>query len=110
MNPQEVAMLLTMSAAVDDRIDPDQMRIAMWCETLTKSMPFDFAKSFLIKHYSKQKSVMMPADFNEAWRIEHNKREAERADREIEASRNFAVPIPPEVKKRLLALQRNLSS
>lgn len=98
MDAREVAAILTAIAAVDDRIDPDSPRVAMWVETLDSTMPFQFAKERVIKHYASSRNVMMPVDLNEPWKIEKQriKQEQERmALLEIEAE---AVPCPDEIR------------
>ena len=68
MNPQEVAMVLTAIASIDDRLDPDQPRVAMWCATLAPNMTFEFAKAVVVEHYATKTSTPMPAHLNEAWK------------------------------------------
>lgn len=68
MNPQEVAKVLTAIASIDDRLDPDQPRVAMWCATLAHNMTFEFAKSVVVEHYATKTTTLMPAHFNDAWK------------------------------------------
>ena len=56
MTPQEVAATLTAIAAVDDRVDPDQMRIAMWHQILDSDLPLEFARVCVVNHYATQRS------------------------------------------------------
>ena len=101
MNQQEVATLLIAIAAIDDRVDPDAMRVAMWCEVLSKSMTLEFARERVVKHYAVNRTVMMPADFNEPWKHEFNKRLSNEQSRALESAASAAVPMPKELRERL---------
>ena len=101
MNQQEVATLLIAIAAIDDRIDPDQMRVAMWCEVLSKTMTLEFARERVVKHYAANRNPMMPADFNEPWKIEYAKRLEQQRMRELEAATTAAVPMPTHLREQL---------
>lgn len=75
MNKQEVAILLTGIASVDDRFDPDEARIEAWSAILDSDMTLEFARGLMIKHYANNVKPVMPADFNSPWRTfrERNK-------------------------------------
>ena len=75
MNKQEVAILLTGIASVDDRFDPDEARIEAWSAILDRDMTLEFARGLMIKHYANNVKPVMPADFNSPWRTfrERNK-------------------------------------
>lgn len=68
MNKQEVAILLTGIASVDDRIDPDDARLEAWAVILDPDMTLEFARGLMIKHYANTTKPLMPADFNQPWR------------------------------------------
>jgi hypothetical protein len=68
MNKQEVAILLTGIASVDDRIDPDDARLEAWTAILDADMTLEFARGLMIKHYANTTRPLMPADFNQPWR------------------------------------------
>lgn len=68
MNKQEVAILLTGIASVDDRIDPDEARLEAWAAILDPDMTLEFARGLMIKHYANTTRPLMPADFNAPWR------------------------------------------
>lgn len=104
MNAREVAMLLTGIAAIDDRVDPDMPRVAMWVEVLDDSMPFEFAKSQVVKHYGSQKSVVMPADLNMPWRLERQRQRQQDEMRRLESAEY--VPAPADLLATLRALAR----
>lgn len=95
VNRQEVATMLTMIAAVDDRFDPDQPRIAMWTECLDADMDAKFAKEFVVKHYAEQKTVVMPSDVNASWRTFKQRERSRRLFDELEALDAVAAPPPP---------------
>ena len=68
MNKQEVAILLTGIASVDDRFDPDEARIEAWSAILDSDMTLEFDRLLMIKHYANNTKPVMPADFNSPWR------------------------------------------
>jgi len=75
MNKQEVAILLTGIASVDDRFDPDEARVEAWAAILDSDMTLEFARLLMIRHYANNTKPVMPADFNSPWRTfsERNK-------------------------------------
>ena len=101
MNKQEVATLLVAIAAIDDRVDPDAMRIAMWYEVLSSSMTLEFARERVIKHYAVNRNVIMPADFNEPWKFEYNKQLSNEQARALEVAASAAVPMPKALREQL---------
>jgi hypothetical protein len=68
MDKQQVAILLTGIASVDDRIDPDDARLEAWAAILDPDMTLEFARGLMIKHYANTTKPLMPADFNQPWR------------------------------------------
>lgn len=101
MTPQEVALLLTAAASVDDRIDPDEARVAAWSAMLLPDMPFVDAREFLVAHYRDRRDIVMPADLNTRWRSRRREL-AERAQAEQRQLDNGdAVPMPDHVREML---------
>lgn len=107
MNKQQVATILTMAAAVDDRIDPDNPRVVMWTECLHPEMDIEWAKKYVVKHYAEAKTILMPADLNQAWKAEFARRRSEAVWAELDAIGRDAVPPPAEVVE--FATRRNLA-
>lgn len=104
MTESEVAVILTMIASVDDRFDPDKARVQAWGAILDDDLPFDFAKKQVISFYAEKTNVIMPADFNLAWR----KHRADITQRDLTAlSSGSKNPMPPHIRE---ALMRTLKS
>jgi hypothetical protein len=74
MKRSEVAMLLTMAKATDDRVTVDEGRVEAWHWTLDQDMDYEFAKAAMLKHYAHHTDPVMPADINDLWRIERDYR------------------------------------
>lgn len=111
MTPQEVAAVLTAIAAIDDRIDPDQMRIAMWCEVLYGDMTFEFARQTVINHYAQSRNVIMPADLNSPWKIERakiNQRERDAIEKS-DTIKLGEMPIDFQAKLRAIATGKSIA-
>ena len=63
MNKQEVAILLTGIASVDDRFDPDEARIEAWSAILDSDMTLEFARGLMIKHYANNVNLIRQLKF-----------------------------------------------
>lgn len=106
MNKKEVAILLTAISAVDDRLDPDEMRIAMWYEILDKSMPLEFARHRVIDFYANNRTVIMPSDFNLVWKTEKKKMFEKELTEKNNQINSENVPMPNEIKNLIAELLR----
>jgi len=95
MKKQEVAILLTGIASVDDRIDPDEARIEAWAVILDSDMTLEFARGLMIKHYANTTKPLMPADFNSPWRTFRERNQDKQWFGEIE---NKKQGMTPEIK------------
>jgi len=95
MTKQEVAILLTGIASVDDRFDPDEARVEAWAAILDSDMTLEFARSLMIKHYANNTKPVMPADFNSPWRTFRERNKDQQWFTEIE---NVKIGLSPEVK------------
>ena len=78
MKRSEVAMLLTMAKAIDDRVVIDEGRVISWEASLDADMPYEFAKQAMTRHYAERDIPVMPSHLNDPWKIEKR----DRADRE----------------------------
>ena len=87
MNKQEVAILLTGIASVDDRFDPDEARIEAWSAILDSDMTLEFARGLMIKHYANNVKPVMPADFNSPWRTFRERNKDQQWFNELENSK-----------------------
>ena len=110
MKRSEIAMLLTMAKATDDRVAVDESRVMAWEATLDQDMPFDFARQSLISHYADKQSVIMPANLNEHWRIEKRRISDLKAtqammehQRQIEATKADPAPYVAAIREALQA-------
>jgi hypothetical protein len=95
MNKQEVAILLTGIASVDDRFDPDEARIEAWSAILDNDMTLEFARLLMIKHYANNTKPVMPADFNSPWRTFRERNKDQQWFVQIENQRK---ELTPEIK------------
>lgn len=98
MEKQQVAILLTAIAAVDDRIDPDEARIEAWTAILDSDMTLEFARGLMIKHYANTTKPIMPADFNSPWRTFRERMADKEWFAELEYKR---TELPSELKQLL---------
>jgi len=95
MNKQEVAILLTGIASVDDRFDPDEARIEAWSAILDSDMTLEFARGLMIKHYANNVKPVMPADFNSPWRTFRERNKDAQWFNQIE---NKKMEVTPEIQ------------
>ena len=95
MNKQEVAILLTGIASVDDRFDPDEARVEAWAAILDSDMTLEFARGLMIKHYANNVKPVMPADFNSPWRTFRERTKDQTWFGQIE---NNKIQITPEIQ------------
>lgn len=103
MSPAEIQALLMAAKALDDRVMPDQARVAGWLGVIKPDLPFDFARDVLMRHYAESTDVIMPAHFNIAWSIERRARDriAETNRRLAELEDNRDQEMSPETRAAL---------
>lgn len=115
MKRSDIAMLLTMVKATDDRMTVDEARIVAWHYTLDQEMPYDFARKCVVDHYSNSRNTIMPADINERWRIHRDNEERKAAQdrwrdeqRALEAASVDGRPYIQELMERLTGIPTEL--
>lgn len=108
MTPEEMFQVLSTAAAYDARLTPPTKADAMvraraWAAAVPEAMPVDLAMETVVKHYSRTRDQIMPADLNEAYRIrrDRDRAELEAAER---ASGERGVPMPEHVRQQFQAL------
>lgn len=95
MKRSEIAQILTMAKALDDRVTVDEARVLAWEMALAEGMDFDFAREALAAHYRTSDRVVMPVYLNERWKAHRADLAASRA---IAAGRTEGVPPTQEFK------------
>lgn len=115
MRRSEVAMLLTMAKATDDRVTVDEGRVEAWHWTLDQEMDYEFAKKAMLKHYANHTDPVMPADINELWRIEKDNRDRikeheawVRERKELEATAVDGRPYLAQIMEKLTGINNEV--
>ena len=107
MKKSEVAMLFAVIVFYDQRIQFDEGKLEAWHLALDDDMPFEYGRKIIVDYYSENTSAIMPANLNEKWRSHRRYvRELDLQEKNrnrLESEQNKAVPIPPDIKAKLLA-------
>lgn len=114
MKPAEAATVLFVAGVFDPRLAPPtvgeaDVRAAAWSAALDSDMPVEWAREAVTKHYSESSTAIMPAALNTAWRTERRvraeKARAEQQKRELEEAEAAAVPMPDELRAKIVNLR-----
>jgi hypothetical protein len=100
----DVVKVLGVAATFDQRLRPPtpqdaRARAEAWREALLDAMDPVWAQRAVVAHYATFTETLMPAHLNRAWRA-HRENEALRKPIE----RGQGVPMPPEIKRQIMAV------
>lgn len=107
MNLAEVAKFLQAMSGYDPLLGRRSAEVAheqaqLWCELLHPAMSADDARLLAVEHYRRESRTVTAADLNTGFkRLQGDRvRELGEVQRvlELEAARNFAVPMPDEIR------------
>lgn len=104
MKRSDLARLLTMVKAIDDRISVDEARVYAWELVLDDDLTFEYAVEALKRHYSVSTERIMPSHLNVPWRA--YKRDESLKRQALEARSQIGVPATPEFKEALRKLRK----
>lgn len=112
MNKDEIAKVLIIAMGIDARLNAaDQnafvAKVEGWNLALSKSMPFEFAREALGKHYASSTDSVMPANLNALWRAERDRTSQIAQISEITASRdeNSVKGMPDDVRAKFAEMR-----
>lgn len=97
MTKQEVAELLMLITAFDQRREMGQPEVEAWHAVL-HNVPFQEAKRAVVAHYANNTSCVMPADVRRVALAE--RREAVRRELVAEGRESHDVAVLEEVRRR----------
>jgi hypothetical protein len=111
MNPDDASKVLAVAATFDQRHRPPSdadadARSMAWAQALRPEMTVDYAIRSVVAHYQESTDSIMPAHLNERWRA-YSREQADKLAleaREMEAAKG--VPMPPEVRAKILEFTR----
>lgn len=108
MKTSEVAKLLVMAKAIDDRMTVDEARVIMWELSLLKDMPLEFGQQAIARHYAESEKAIMPVHLNDRWKNSQERRKQQNLAKALEPQIT-RVPMPQEIKDLLAELRKSKS-
>lgn len=103
MKRSEIAQILTMAKAIDDRVTVDEARVLAWEFALYPEIDLEFAKQALGAHYRASERPLMPVHINDPWKA-HRRSQSEK----LVIERVVGVPPTDEWKTALEAIRKGV--
>jgi hypothetical protein len=103
MTRTEISQLLKQAKSLDSFIKGDDNQVNAWQATLDSKMPFDFAKTLLIRHYRCSAQTIRPVNFISAWQAELDLRKWREG---VPGDAKSHVPATPETAHKFAEMAR----